>query len=164
MAEIIPVGPSHRPTRTTSTSQPWRQPSFSNRATQIGGTSGYVVKPFDSEKLPSTLVSEIRPFLRVANQIEAESPRVAYLCEWNMFYCVLVMLETCLWQCFLRGGFGNCMVYDPGSFVQTLGRFHAFEKAHLMDPQSSGRGIRQFKTALLRRLEQVLNTEILIYV
>ncbi|XP_078177288.1 glucan synthase-like 4 isoform X2 [Carex rostrata] len=113
MEEIIPVGPSHRPTRTTSTSQPWRQPSFSNRATQIGGTSGYVVKPFDSEKLPSTLVSEIRPFLRVANQIEAESPRVAYLC-----------------------------------------RFHAFEKAHLMDPLSSGRGIRQFKTALLRRLEQ----------
>ncbi|KAF3333291.1 putative callose synthase 8 [Carex littledalei] len=113
MEEIIPVGPSHRPTRTTSTSHPWRQPSFSNRATQIGGTSGYVVKPFDSEKLPSTLVSEIRPFLRVANQIEAESPRVAYLC-----------------------------------------RFHAFEKAHLMDPLSSGRGIRQFKTALLRRLEQ----------
>lgn len=36
---------------------------------------------FDSEKLPQTLVLEIRPFLRVANQIEAESPRVAYLCK-----------------------------------------------------------------------------------
>jgi hypothetical protein len=45
-----------------------------------------VVKPFDSEKLPPTLVSDIRPFLRVANQIEAESPRVAYLCKCNMFY------------------------------------------------------------------------------
>ncbi|KAJ4788918.1 glucan synthase-like 4 [Rhynchospora pubera] len=113
MDEIIPIGPSHRPTRTTSTTRLWRQSSSSSRAPQTGATGGYVVKPFDSEKLPPTLVSEIRPFLRKANQIEAESPRVAYLC-----------------------------------------RFHAFEKAHIIDPLSNGRGVRQFKTALLRRLEQ----------
>ncbi|TXG66640.1 hypothetical protein EZV62_007915 [Acer yangbiense] len=88
--------------------------SFRSNPTKKSLTSGrqHVPEPFDSERLPSTLASDIQRFLRVANLLETDEPRIAYLC-----------------------------------------RFHAFEVAHNMDKNSTGRGVRQFKTSLLQRLE-----------
>ncbi|KAK4796444.1 hypothetical protein SAY86_028770 [Trapa natans] len=78
----------------------------------IRGPQDEEISTVDSDLVPSSL-APIVPILRVANEVEKDNPRVAYLC-----------------------------------------RFHAFEKTHNMDPVSNGRGVRQFKTYLLHRLEK----------
>lgn len=85
MAEIVLAEPSGE-----STSNSNRRVYNTTNSRQFirsitSGRDDYVPEPFDSEKLPVTLVSEIQRFLRVANQIEADEPRVAYLCKSSPF-------------------------------------------------------------------------------
>ncbi|XP_039011223.1 callose synthase 7 [Hibiscus syriacus] len=68
--------------------------------------------PMLSASVPSSLVP-IVPILRVAEEIEKDNPRVAYLC-----------------------------------------RFYAYQTARKIDPTYSGRGVGQFMTHMVDRLEK----------
>lgn len=81
MAEIVPVEPSTSTSAPSTSRRPYATTNTTSFTRSITSGREYVPEPFDSEKLPVTLVSEIQRFLRVANQIELEEPRVAYLCK-----------------------------------------------------------------------------------
>ncbi|KAI6687102.1 hypothetical protein NL676_023930 [Syzygium grande] len=110
-ADFVPTADERRYAAGASASSSSARPI--TRSLTFGHDYQYRPEPFDSERLPVTLSPEIQKFLRVANLIEPEEPRIAYLC-----------------------------------------RLHAFIIAHNMDCNSIGRGVRQFKTSLLKRLEQ----------
>ncbi|KAL9322132.1 hypothetical protein ACSQ67_010185 [Phaseolus vulgaris] len=118
MSEIVPAEPIEgiyfeRGETSTASASTSEAPHVTLAITNGTNNEEYAPEPFDSERLPTVFASEIQRFLRVANLLGKEEPRVAYLC-----------------------------------------RVHAFVIAHNLDKNSSGRGVRQFKTSLLHRLEQ----------
>lgn len=145
--EIVPVDPIDVPS--TSYSRPILGPRDDSPIGQFTRSLTFrehvSSEPFDSERLPATLASEIQRFLRIANLVESEEPRIAYLCE-----CSLSPLPFKIPSFLLKS---HALVPIFCKFT-VAGRFHAFEIAHHMDRNSTGRGVRQFKTSLLQRLEQ----------
>lgn len=111
---------------------------------------------FDNDVVPSSLAS-ISPILRVANEIESERPRVAYLCTLLLPLTSLTHADSNFHFLWYFWHVSATVFAEIGSFVLLEGRFYAFEKAHRLDQSSSGRGVRQFKTLLLQRLERVRN-------
>lgn len=80
-SEIVVAEPFHASTSGSSYNREYISSDTTPFTRSITFGRHYTPDPFDSEKLPVTLVSEIQRFLRVANLIEFENPRVAYICK-----------------------------------------------------------------------------------
>lgn len=78
-ADFVPVADERRYAAGASASSSSARPI--TRSLNFGHDYEYRPEPFDSERLPVTLSPEIQKFLRVANLIEPEEPRIAYLCK-----------------------------------------------------------------------------------
>lgn len=115
------------------------------------GNEDHVPRPFESERLPVSLAPEIQRFLRVANLIEQREPRAAYLCKLS-FSIIYWQKELFLWTENMLDGMSLSVQGSKFS-----GRLYVLIIAQSMDRNSEGRGVRQFKTSLLNRLQQVLH-------
>ena len=83
--EIVPVDPIDVPSTSYSRPNLGREDSperHQHQYTRSLTFREHVSEPFDSERLPATLASEIQRFLRIANLVESEESRIAYLCEF----------------------------------------------------------------------------------
>jgi callose synthase len=78
MAEIVLAEPSYE------VDTEYRPPL--TRAITISSAHDLLHEPFESERLPPSLASEIQEFLRIANLVGGEEPRIAYLCKLGLFY------------------------------------------------------------------------------
>lgn len=86
MSEIVPAEPIggiyfERGETSTASASASETPHVTLAITNGSNNVEYVPEPFDSERLPTVFASEIQRFLRVANLLGKEEPRVAYLCE-----------------------------------------------------------------------------------
>lgn len=99
MSEIVPAEPigdeiHFDETRFGKTHFEEGETSYGRSNATLAITSGRshvddVPEPFPSERLPTIFGSEIQRFLRVANLIEREEPRVAYLCKLILLFLAI---------------------------------------------------------------------------
>nr|XP_029122971.1 callose synthase 5 [Elaeis guineensis] len=124
---------------------------LTRRPSRNAVTTTVPTEVFYDEVVPPSLAG-IATILRVASEIEQERPRVAYLCGYPV-RGLAFLLD--FWLHNFRN-LAHYILFFGFVFVVFLreGRYYAFEKAHRLDPNSSGRGVRQFKTNLLTRLER----------
>lgn len=84
--EIVVAEPIYYETSTTNLREEDKA-STSRSITTVscggGDDEDHVPEPYESERLPASLVAETQRFLRVANLIEREEPRIAYLCKYG---------------------------------------------------------------------------------
>lgn len=102
MAEIVPAEPiegiyfEQGESSTARQHDQHRDETLAITNNVINSCNDYVPGPFDSERLPTVFASEIQRFLRVANLLGREEPRVAYLCElFFIVFSVFVFMFHC---------------------------------------------------------------------
>ena len=106
MSEIVPAEPIggiyfERGETSTASASASETPHVTLAITNGSNNVEYVPEPFDSERLPTVFASEIQRFLRVANLLGKEEPRVAYLCFGTICLYLQGFNFVCCYACFL---------------------------------------------------------------